>query len=306
MVFLVRLGADNNMTGDEAEKDPFTNPTTGISFSDVEATQYLNGNSANVRQRFEVYKHARDGRSINQAVLEELSELSGDETIVDLGCSDAEMLLKIRAELGHRGRLIGVDMDDFSVQIAETTKMAGFEPIEFHFEDATSTSIEPESADRVLALFLLYHIDPEKGLKEIDRILKPGGKALIATSGEANKQRHRTIERYIAQSLGILPPNQFSEPFDADVAQEMLPQWFSQVRHVPHQSDMVIASDEALLDYMLSLQSMSSAFCPPLQRFGAGAVMEKLVEPKIRNEIERRGEFVDKIDRHLFICEKPV
>jgi ubiquinone/menaquinone biosynthesis C-methylase UbiE len=266
-------------------------------------SQYLNTNTLNVQRRFVPYGYARTGPSINEKVMENLRPLDGDETIVDLGCGRAENLIALRAIHGHVGRLIAIDQDDLGYVTGASISNKGLIPIDFRKENALETSVDDEEADRVMALFMLYHVPYEQALAEIERITKPGGKILVATSGKNNKPRHREFEAEIAESEKVEPPPIFSEPFDADTAASVLPERFKLIEHYHQNTDMVIVTPEEVEDYLNSLSTMASAFRPPLG--GILEILNRVVASRINAEIATKGEFVDHIDRHLFTLQKP-
>ena len=267
--------------------------------------QYM-GVAANVRSRFNVYKHAADGRDLHTEIIDNIP-LGGHETVVDVGCSDGATLLKMRVQLGHQGPLIGVDLDRslFLPTELQMDRIGGLRPITFMQGEATHLDFVDDSVDALMALFMLYHVpNPEDALREFKRVVRPGGQIAIATSGRLNKFRHREFERSLAASLGVSPPPIFASPFNNDVAEQILPKHFEAIERNSQITEMIIGPDQ-VDDYLLSIQSMRTTFDPLPQSPQWGEAVNWLVRKPIEEEIAAQGFFWDAIERYYYICENP-
>jgi len=100
-----------------------------------------------------------------------LGDIAGKD-LLDLACGMGEESVYF-AKLG--ARVTGIDISD--VGIASLRKRAAF-----HHLDITAlemrcdpTSFSDRSFDRVHGLGILHHVGIEAGLREVDRLLRPGG-----------------------------------------------------------------------------------------------------------------------------------
>ena len=109
------------------------------------------------------------------AMLERLGEVPADGTIVDLGCSTGYLLEDVRA--AHpRTRLIGVDL------VAPGLRKAhGLLPEAWLLRaDVCALPLADESVDAVVSANLLEHVPDDSGaLRELRRVLRPGGRAVV-------------------------------------------------------------------------------------------------------------------------------
>ena len=103
-----------------------------------------------------------------------LSDYYGNRTdlhLADIGCGTGALT----KELEHYGHCIGID---FSEQAVDYCKSRGVRDI--RIGTVAKTEIKSESLDAAICLDVLEHIpDDTKGIAEIERILKPGGIAII-------------------------------------------------------------------------------------------------------------------------------
>ena len=97
-------------------------------------------------------------------------------TIADLGCGTGFLSHMLAP---HVGRVYAVDHSPAMLKAAAKT-LADFSNVEILRGDLAALPIENNQCDAaILSLVLTYIPDPSSVLREISRILKPGGKAII-------------------------------------------------------------------------------------------------------------------------------
>lgn len=102
-------------------------------------------------------------------------------SLLDCGCGVGSITLDL-AELVSPGKVIGVDMDESQLSIARANAQArGLTNVTFEQGNVYALRFENETFDAVLAHTLLYHLgDPLRAIKEMRRVLKPGGVAAVS------------------------------------------------------------------------------------------------------------------------------
>jgi ubiquinone/menaquinone biosynthesis C-methylase UbiE len=117
--------------------------------------------------------------------------LRGDERILDLGCGRGAVLLMAAQHL-TTGRAVGVDLwrsVDQSGNSAEATRRNAIaegvaDRVELHTGDMTALPFEDNSYDLVLSSLAIHNIrgsaGREKAISEAVRVLRPGGRLMIA------------------------------------------------------------------------------------------------------------------------------
>lgn len=100
-------------------------------------------------------------------------------TILDLGAGNGYLS---RAVAGHVGKVIAVDISSEMLrELRKKADMEGISNIEAVESDGCDMPLEDSCIDVVCSNMYLHHIeDPEVAIKEMHRVLKPGGAVFLA------------------------------------------------------------------------------------------------------------------------------
>lgn len=143
-----------------------------------------------------------------------LAAVRPGETVLDVACGTGVLSIAAGHAVGPTGRVLGVDLADAMVQSAwQRAKDLGLAQTCFERMDAEQLTLRSASIDLLLcSLGLMYLPDPEAALREVQRVLRPGGRAVLAVWGE------RALCGW-APLFGIV---------DAEVRSEVCPLFFGQ------------------------------------------------------------------------------
>ena len=110
-------------------------------------------------------------------------EICGYESVLDLGCGYGQWT-KVLSVLNDRA--YGVDINVGRIEIAKTLFPESKMSSELHFgvAQATSTPFPDAFFDVVFCYGVFMFLDPDDALKEIHRILRPGGRIYISTNSD--------------------------------------------------------------------------------------------------------------------------
>ncbi|MCI4646401.1 MAG: class I SAM-dependent methyltransferase [Hyphomonadaceae bacterium] len=115
-----------------------------------------------------------------------LANAQPGETVLDIACGSGLVTFPLAEAVTTSGRVIATDLSAAMVAIVETRASGlGLAHVEAFRADAEALSgIENNSVDLVTcALGLMYFPDPEAALREMLRVLKPGGRIVCSVWG---------------------------------------------------------------------------------------------------------------------------
>ncbi|MFG2372229.1 class I SAM-dependent methyltransferase [Streptomyces sp. NPDC048504] len=118
------------------------------------------------------------------AAVAELGLRSGDG-VLDAGCGTGRALPPLRAAVGHSGVVVGADLTPAMLEAAVRAGR-GRDGL-LLLADVAALPLRSESLDAVFAAGLIAHLArPEENLRELARVVRPGGKlALFHPIGRA-------------------------------------------------------------------------------------------------------------------------
>jgi ubiquinone/menaquinone biosynthesis C-methylase UbiE len=142
-------------------------------------------------------------RALRRQVLD-LAELRPGASVLDIGCGTGTLALEAQARVGESGLVVGVDPAPRQLGRARAKATRHRLPVEFRLGVIEALPFPDGSFDAVLSTLMMHHLPDDlkrRGLTEIRRVLKPGGRLVVADAehpGHPGQPGH-----FGAGSLGI-------------------------------------------------------------------------------------------------------
>ena len=141
-------------------------------------------------------------RTIKRHVLAGAGLIGGEE-VLDVGCGTGTLaVMAARAAVGVK--VTGLDAD--SAILARARRRAAEADLELRFDEGTSTELpyEDGSFDAVLCTLMLHHLsddDKRRTASELRRVLRRGGRVIVADPGRPQDPLMRTAVLMTVQML---------------------------------------------------------------------------------------------------------
>ena len=143
-----------------------------------------------------------------------LAAVKEGDTVLDLGSGGGiDVFLAVR-RVGHKGKVIGVDMTEEMIERAKSTaKKYGYTNIDFRLGEIEDLPVEDDSVDVIISNCVInLSVDKEKVFREAYRVLKPGGRIMISdivTEGELPEEIKKSFDAWAGCVAGALEKNEY-------------------------------------------------------------------------------------------------
>jgi ubiquinone/menaquinone biosynthesis C-methylase UbiE len=122
------------------------------------------------------------GRELRQRTAT-LADLRPGDQVLDVGCGTGTLAMEVQQRVGATGRVVGVDPGSEQIARARAKAARRRAPVEFQIGVIEQLAFPGQTFDVVLSTLMMHHLPPSlkrQGLSEIARVLKPGGRLVIA------------------------------------------------------------------------------------------------------------------------------
>jgi len=113
----------------------------------------------------------------------DLARIQPGEKILDVGCGTGTLAMEVALRVGAKGRVFGIDPGEQQIARARSKAARRSLSIEFQVGVIEHLDFPDQTFDVVLSTIMMHHLSDtlkRQGLAEIARVLKPGGRLVIA------------------------------------------------------------------------------------------------------------------------------
>jgi ubiquinone/menaquinone biosynthesis C-methylase UbiE len=121
-------------------------------------------------------------RELRQKTLN-FARLQAGEQVLDVGCGTGTLALEVVARVGPSGRVCGIDPGSQQILRARLKAARRNSPVDFQLGVIEQLPFPDAMFDVVFSTLMMHHLPADlkrKGLLQIARVLKPGGRLVIA------------------------------------------------------------------------------------------------------------------------------
>ena len=131
--------------------------------------------SSKLQARFLHVFQNPNARACENYYQEHVAQATQGGVVLNTGCYNGDELMRTLPQ--HRPKkIVGIDISEKGIM--EAKEKYGSKA-EFHVMDAHELKFPDNSFDLVVGRSILHHLDFEKGIAELKRVLKPGGHAIF-------------------------------------------------------------------------------------------------------------------------------
>lgn len=138
----------------------------------------------------------------------EMAGVSKGHRVLDIAAGAGEQSITTAKKVGATGYVLATDISSNILEFAkQMAQQAGFNNIETKVMDGENLTIEDGTFDAVISrVGLIYFPDQQKALKEMLRVLKPGGKVAAIVYSTPEKNKFFSVPVSIIRNRAKLPP----------------------------------------------------------------------------------------------------
>jgi ubiquinone/menaquinone biosynthesis C-methylase UbiE len=241
----------------------------------------------------------------------EMAGITSGKRVLDIAAGAGEQSITAAKEVGPSGYVLATDISANILEYAkQMAQEAGVSNIETKIMDGENLALEDGTFDAVISrVGLIYFPDQQKALKEMLRVLKPGGKVAAVVYSTPEKNKFFSVPVSIIRNRAKLPPPLPGQPGPFSLGAEgVIEKAFSQAGFKNVRSELV--------DSPLQLSSAKECVRFEKESFGAlHQMMSSLSDSEkksVWDEIERELQkfesgkgFIGPCEMVVAVGEKP-
>lgn len=206
------------------------------------------GTTKNLQARINIHQRFGQAETSFHGYIGAHLPIDGPVNVLEAGSGTGIFWKENLSRLPQGSKLIVTDFSAAMVEKLAETFTEDF--VSCELADIEKLQYPDDTFDVVNAHHVIYHAsDKDKAFSEILRVLKPGGYVSITTNSERHMRKVYDIGRELDPAF---PTDRIIDSFTEEVADEMLPKYFSKIdKHI--QVDSLRVDDlQFLIEYVAS------------------------------------------------------
>lgn len=258
--------------------------------------QYRNAENVSVRIKLHAQCATNPENWFSWLIKQAKPEESKD--ILELGCGNGELWqwASTKAITGKRIVLSDISagmVEDAKTSLADNKKGADYTFLQF---DCENIPLEDSSFDRVLANHVLFYCkNLGRALSEICRVIRPDGMLCASTYGNRHMKEITDLVKAYDKRINLTEIELY-EIFGLENGERLLKEYFSDVRLVRYQDELVVKDADLLCDYIFSCHgNQNEILCDRKSDFRS----------YVAKKVAQSGGIRITKDAGVFLCKNP-
>jgi SAM-dependent methyltransferase len=209
--------------------------------------QYHSG--AKLRARIAVHERfATNPVGLPRWLFDQL-KLAPDARLLEVGCGNGELWAKNTDRIPSSWRLTLTDLSPGMLREARARLRDLVPPPKFRRADVQGLPFPARSFDAVLANYILFHVpDLDGAIRNLARVLAPGGRLYAATNGRGHMRELQEMEGIFGELH-----DEAHHSFTCENGSSVLRAHFGRVRFLRYPDTLEITEPKAAVAYVLSV-----------------------------------------------------
>ena len=250
-------------------------------------------NATNISSRINLHSLYSQNRQGWFPWIFEQCRISPGLRILELGCGDGTLWTDNLSLLPED---ISITLSDISSGMLRDARRAiGSSDTRFTFRafDCRKIPCKDESFDLVIANHVLFYCDDIPAvLKEVRRVLAPGGRFLCSAYGKAHMQEVSQLVQDFDERI-VLSADRLYERFGRENGQSILAPFFPKAQWLSYEDCLLVQDAEPLISYVLSCHGNQNQY-----------ILDRYKEFRAYTARKTAKGFRITKDAGVFLCEK--
>jgi len=220
---------------------------TGDSYTDrTVLTTEAYADPTRLTARYSLYRYRTPELDLAGTAVELLRDAAGP--VLDVGCGPGRYVTALRADRPQR-TVIAADLSFGMADVAGRPALVA---------DVGALPVADRSCGAVLAMHMLYHApDPEAGVRELARVMAPGGTVLISTNAADDKAGLYALCAAATDDVPGAPvwDRDVNRRFGLDTAEAVARRYFAAVDPIDLTGDVVLTDPAPAVAFAASTRS---------------------------------------------------
>ena len=248
--------------------------------------------SSNIVSRINLHKNYSTAKEGWFQWMFSFLKMDSKKAVLEVGCGNGELWYVNGDRIDKDCKVI---LSDNSIGIVNDVRNRLGKIMNASYEviDCCDIPYADDSFDLVIANHMLFYVsDIGQALSEIRRVLKPGGCLICSTYGKHHmKEIEHMVKKY--DSRISLSEIELYELFGIENGEEILGNYFDEIKLFMHEDSLKVDNFEPLYDYIMSCHGNQKKYI---------VGKEDKFKRFLRSELERENEFIIHKEAGVFIC----